>query len=106
MISAKFLLFYELSRSDGVKSHSGGSDEGMDPGLRRVTLEQLLSHTSGIPSDNDAFGDLLGKAMTQDGNLDEQRYWLVRRWGTQPLESEPGTKFAYANMNYTIVDAI
>jgi CubicO group peptidase (beta-lactamase class C family) len=27
----------------------------MDAGLRDVTLEQLLSHTSGIPSDNDEF---------------------------------------------------
>lgn len=27
----------------------------MDAGLKDVTLEQLLSHTSGIPSDNDAF---------------------------------------------------
>ena len=26
----------------------------MNPGLRGVTLEQLLSHTSGIPSDNQA----------------------------------------------------
>jgi CubicO group peptidase (beta-lactamase class C family) len=78
----------------------------IDPGLRRVTLEQLLSHTSGIPSDNAVFGDLLAKSMLQDGNLDELRYWLVQQWIVQPLESEPGTKFAYANMNYVIVGAI
>jgi CubicO group peptidase (beta-lactamase class C family) len=78
----------------------------IDPGLRRVTLEQLLSHTSGIPSDNTVFGDLLTKSMLQDGNLDELRYWLVQQWIVQPLESEPGTKFAYANMNYVIVGAI
>jgi CubicO group peptidase (beta-lactamase class C family) len=76
--------------------------EQMDPGLRRVALEQLLSHTSGIPSDNAVFGDLLGKAVLQDGNLDELRYWLLQQWSAQPLESEPGTTFAYANMNYTI----
>ena len=78
----------------------------IDPGLRRVTLEQLLSHTSGIPSDNTVFGDLLAKSMLQDGNLDELRYWLVQQWIVQPLESEPGTKFAYANMNHVIVGAI
>ncbi len=78
----------------------------IDPGLRRVTLEQLLSHTSGIPSDNTVFGDLLAKSMLQDGNLDELRYWLVQQWIVEPLESEPGTKFAYANMNYVIVGAI
>jgi CubicO group peptidase (beta-lactamase class C family) len=80
--------------------------ETMDQGLRRVTLEQLLSHTSGIPSDNDVFGDLLEKSIVQDGNLDELRYWLVQQWSTQPLASEPGTTFAYANMNYVIVGAM
>ena len=80
--------------------------EKMDPGLQRVTIEQLLSHTSGIPSDNEVFGDLLAKAVLQDGNLDEMRYWLIEQWVTQPLESEPGKKFAYANMNYVIVGAI
>ena len=80
--------------------------EKMDPGLQRVTIEQLLSHTSGIPSDNEVFVDLLAKATLQDGNLDEMRYWLIEQWITQPLESEPGRKFAYANMNYVIVGAI
>jgi CubicO group peptidase (beta-lactamase class C family) len=37
----------------------------MDPGFRRVTLEQLLSHTSGIPSDNEDIGKVFGDAMTQ-----------------------------------------
>jgi CubicO group peptidase (beta-lactamase class C family) len=77
--------------------------EKMDAGLKRVTVEQLLSHTSGIPADNDTFDKLVDKAQTQDGNLDEQRRWLVQQWATQPLESKPGTKFAYSNMNYVIV---
>jgi len=78
----------------------------MDAGLRGVTLVQLLSHTSGIPSDNKTFEDLLGKAMLQDGNLDEIRYWLVKQWVKVPLEGEPGKKFAYANMGYTLAGAI
>jgi CubicO group peptidase (beta-lactamase class C family) len=78
----------------------------MDHRLRRVTLEQLLSHTSGIPADNEAFGNLLSKSMFQDGNLDELRYWLIQQWRMLPLVSEPGSKFAYANMNYTIVGAM
>jgi CubicO group peptidase (beta-lactamase class C family) len=80
--------------------------EKMDAGLRRVTLTQFLSHTSGVPGDNEVFVDLVGKAMTQDGNLDEMRYWLVKQWSTQPLVSEPGSKFAYANMNYVIAGAM
>ncbi|HEY7428153.1 MAG TPA: serine hydrolase domain-containing protein [Gemmataceae bacterium] len=78
----------------------------MDTKLRGVTLVQLLSHTSGIPSDNKTFEDLLNKAMLQDGNLDAMRYWLVKQWVKVPLEGEPGKKFAYSNMGYTLVGAI
>ena len=78
----------------------------MDAGLRRVTLEQLLSHTSGIPSDNEAIGALFDKAGLQPGNLDELRYWIVTQWSTQPLRSKPGTQFAYSNLGYTIAGAM
>ena len=78
----------------------------MNPGLRGVTLEQLLSHTSGIPSDNQAFVNLLAKSLSQDGNLDEMRYWLVQQWSRQPLAAKPGAKFAYANMNYVLAGAM
>jgi CubicO group peptidase (beta-lactamase class C family) len=57
----------------------------MDAGLRGVTLEQLLSHTSGLPADDVVFEDLLAKSMTQEGNLDELRYWLLQRWSARPL---------------------
>jgi CubicO group peptidase (beta-lactamase class C family) len=80
--------------------------EKMNPALKTVTLQQLLSHTSGIPSDNNDFATLLGKSMFQDGNLDEIRYWLVQQWSLLPLESSPGAKFAYANMNYIIAGAM
>ncbi|MHB8069033.1 MAG: serine hydrolase domain-containing protein [Desulfobaccales bacterium] len=85
----------------------------MTPGLRGVTLEQLLSHTSGIPSDNQAFGNLLAKMLSktqsQEGNLenlDEMRAWLVRQWSKQPLAAKPGARFAYANMNYVLAGAM
>src|SRR5262249_16279746 len=78
----------------------------MTPGLRGVTLEQLLSHTSGIPSDNAAFADLLGKTALQEGNLDDLRYFMVQQWITQPLSTEPGTTFAHSNMGYTLAGAM
>ncbi|HEY0419126.1 MAG TPA: serine hydrolase domain-containing protein, partial [Acetobacteraceae bacterium] len=78
---------------------------GMDAGLRGVTLTQLLSHTGGLPSDNEVFDRLLGQSYLQPGNLDALRYWLVRQWSTQPLASPPGSRFAYSNMGYTMVGA-
>lgn len=78
----------------------------MSPGLSRVTLVQLLSHTSGMPPDNERFGELLMKSIFQEGNLDDQRYWMVSEWVKEPLVSEPGKTFAYSNMGYTIVGTI
>lgn len=80
--------------------------EKMDRRLQRVTLEQLLSHTSGIPTDNEEIFRVYQEAMSQDGNLDDLRYWLVRQWSKQPVEFDPGTKFAYSNMGYTIIGAM
>ncbi len=80
--------------------------ETMDPGFRKVTLAQLLSHTGGLPVDNETFGNLLKESISQEGNLDELRYWLVGRWSRLPLASKPGTTFTYSNMGYTIVGAM
>ena len=80
--------------------------EKMDPMLRRVTLVQLLSHVSGLPSDNEDIFKVCMEAMDQEGNLDEMRYWLVQQWSRHPLESDPGKTFAYSNMGYITVGAI
>ncbi|MDZ4163863.1 MAG: serine hydrolase domain-containing protein [Smithellaceae bacterium] len=78
----------------------------MDPRLKAVTLTQLLSHTSGIPTDNEDIATAYRDAMSQDGNLDELRYGLVRHWSTQPLAFAPGAQFAYSNMGYTFAGAM
>lgn len=79
----------------------------MDSELKAVTLEQLLSHNSGIPSDNDAHVKLQLQSFAQDHkNLDELRYWLVGQLVNQPLQSKPGTHFAYANMGYMLAGAM
>ncbi|HEY6433218.1 MAG TPA: serine hydrolase domain-containing protein [Acetobacteraceae bacterium] len=79
----------------------------MTPELRGVTLERLLSHTSGLPSDNQAFIDVINRSFAQDGlNLDELRYWVIRESSTQPLASQPGAQFAYSNLGYTLAGAI
>ena len=64
--------------------------ERMDPGLATVTLTELLSHTSGVPSDDQAFTDALQRSLAQEGNLDERRYWLLREWCPQRLVTARG----------------
>ncbi len=78
----------------------------MMPNVAGITLEQLLSHTGGIPSDNPAQDKLLEQSFAQPGNLDELRYWIVAGLVKQPLQSKPGAQFAYSNLGYTLAGAI
>ncbi len=80
--------------------------DNMAPKVGDVTLQQLLSHTSGMPLDNERFGELLAQSYGQDGNLDEMRQWLVSQWMAEPLANEPGKVFVYSNMGYTTVGAM
>ncbi|HYZ33864.1 MAG TPA: serine hydrolase domain-containing protein [Crenalkalicoccus sp.] len=81
--------------------------QGMDPGLAGVALDQLLSHSGGIPSDTDEIGGLYIGAYAQDGlNLDGMRRWVLDQWRTHPLAAAPGTRFAYANLGYLIAGAM
>jgi CubicO group peptidase (beta-lactamase class C family) len=80
--------------------------EKMDVRLKSVTVEHLLSHTSGISPDNEAIFEVIGRSLFEEGNLDEMRYFVFSQWSTHALESEPGSGFAYANMNYIIAGVI
>ncbi|HEX9179365.1 MAG TPA: serine hydrolase domain-containing protein, partial [Burkholderiales bacterium] len=78
----------------------------MDDGVGTITLEQLLSHSGGIPGDSEAQWALVRALDDQDGNLDDLRYMLVQGLVRQPLQSPPGKKFAYSNMGYTLAGAM
>lgn len=81
--------------------------DNMDPGVGEVTLVQLLSHTSGMQPDNKEFINLIKKSYhLETANLDQLRYWLVQQWCKKPLAAEPGEKFAYSNMGYTLAGAM
>jgi CubicO group peptidase (beta-lactamase class C family) len=79
----------------------------MAPQVGGIRLDQLLSHTSGIPGDNDAQDKLVMDSYGQtELNLDEMRYWIVERLVAMPLQSPPSERFAYANLGYVLTGAI
>mgnify|MGYP002377453502 FL=1 len=57
----------------------------------KITVEQLLQHTSGLP-------DYLGRSpnLTESSTTDQ----LLARIASLPLDSEPGTKWEYSNSGY------
>ncbi|MFO0874193.1 MAG: serine hydrolase domain-containing protein [Phycisphaerales bacterium] len=78
----------------------------MNPKLAGVTLRQLLSHTSGIAGDNAELVELYEKSASQDGNLDDLRLWVIKQWSSKPMASEPGSTFAYSNLNFIIAGSM
>ncbi len=78
---------------------------GLWPTRSRVTLRQLLSHTSGMP---DHLSALIAGAKTprQFQRVISQRrtdHELVRAAKRQPWEFPPGTSFGYSNTNFVTV---
>ncbi|MBL8513421.1 MAG: serine hydrolase [Betaproteobacteria bacterium] len=65
-----------------------------------VTVEHLLTHTSGIPSYTNSpdYLTLMAKAVTVDE--------MIARFKDQPLEFKPGTRWRYSNSGYFLLGAI
>ncbi|QDV50274.1 serine hydrolase domain-containing protein [Gimesia fumaroli] len=80
--------------------------KSMAPGVEKVTLEQLLSHTSGMRADDENLMKLLKDSFDVDGDLNDQRYWLLKESVKLPLVAEPSKAWAYNNRGYTIAGAM
>ncbi len=68
----------------------------------RVTVHELLSHTSGIPNFLTLPGFLDGPASRMHYSTEE----FVRKFCSGDLHFEPGSKFEYSNSGYFILGAI
>jgi CubicO group peptidase (beta-lactamase class C family) len=79
----------------------------MSAGVKDITLEQLLSHTSGVPGDRNEHIPLISFSVADDAmNLDGMRAVLVARLVTLPLAAPPGQRFEYSNLGYTLAGAM
>ncbi len=69
-------------------------------GADRITIRQLLSHTSGLqdfwPQDY-SFAAMEQPVKPQD---------IIDRWGKKPLDYEPGTRYQYSNTGYVVAGLI
>jgi CubicO group peptidase (beta-lactamase class C family) len=83
----------------------------MHAAVGKITLEQLLNHTSGLVSDNEEanyprVAQALKGTLDIDGNLDEVRYWFIQQWLSDPLEAAPGARYKYSNLGYVLAGAM
>jgi CubicO group peptidase (beta-lactamase class C family) len=63
----------------------------MDAEFAKITLQELLSHSSGLASDGSEILDLIRRSYMQDGNMDEVRYWMVKETAPKPLDHARGS---------------
>jgi CubicO group peptidase (beta-lactamase class C family) len=68
----------------------------------RVTINELLSHTSGIPSFTDSPGFLDGPASRIHHTVRK----FVQEYCSGDVRFEPGTRFEYSNSGYFLLGAV
>jgi CubicO group peptidase (beta-lactamase class C family) len=68
----------------------------------RVTISELLSHTSGIPNFIELPGFLDGPASRTSYSVQE----FVQKFCSGDPQFEPGTKFSYSNSGYFLLGAV
>ncbi|HTB84362.1 MAG TPA: serine hydrolase domain-containing protein [Candidatus Sulfotelmatobacter sp.] len=76
----------------------------MDKQYETVTLEQLLHHEGGVPSEPPSAA--WKRAWKEIGTPREQRYEFIQAVLAQPPAAPPGTRIVYSNQGYAIVGAM
>ena len=77
------------------------TERTMDPAWKPVTLDQLLTHRAGVPSDLSADG-LWATLWLRQGAAADQRMTLARGVLRRPPVHAPGTRYLYANAGTTL----
>ncbi|MEU5464617.1 serine hydrolase domain-containing protein [Streptomyces althioticus] len=75
---------------------------GLIPYGDRITVRNLLQHTSGLYNYADSF-QKPGDRFLRDRYKHYEPEDLIAIAAAKPLEFEPGTKFAYCNTNYFVI---
>ena len=85
----------KLRVSDPTTKHMADYPKAGDP----VTIEHLLTHTSGVPSYT---APEYRMSMTKAVSVDE----MIDRFKDQPLKFTPGSRWDYSNSGYFLLGAI
>jgi CubicO group peptidase (beta-lactamase class C family) len=78
--------------------------DSMHAAFREVTVEQLLTHRGGLPTQPDA--KIWDAAWASRKAPMVQRYEFVRETLAREPDGDPGTKYIYSNQGYAVVAAM
>ncbi|WP_280221138.1 serine hydrolase domain-containing protein [Nocardia neocaledoniensis] len=92
-----------------IERYLPGVVQGNGNDGNRITVRQMLQHTSGVPDYVGSGADITTQSSEQLDPDDEALRWqhfemtdLVRRAMTMPPQFEPGAKSVYTNTNYLL----
>lgn len=84
----------------------GDKVPGINPTLAAVTIEQLLSHSSGIPFDNEEIAALYYSPDAYDYTLPELRLRALDAWKENVPVIPEVSPFQYSNLGYIIAGSM
>jgi len=98
------LLAWDSSPADVL----GLDPQTVDPALAGITLEQLLTHTSGITPDLPVTHPAVWSRMQAetDAEVVQTRRWVASQLLAGPASYPPGTDYGYSNGGYVIAGAM
>jgi D-alanyl-D-alanine carboxypeptidase len=110
-ITKTFVAAVVLQLAAEHRLNLGDNVEDWLPGLlpygENVTVRELLQHTSGIPDHmSGATADALLAPLLEDPGHRFTPVELVRSVVGRPLQSQPGSRWAYSNTNYILLGLI
>lgn len=88
----------EVQLDASVETYLPGLLRGKGIDGRRITVRQLLQHTSGLPE----YVDLWFKDFARNQNRFVEPHELLETALTRPAQFAPGKKWAYSNTNYIV----
>ena len=80
--------------------------ETMHPDYGSVTVDHLLAHQGGCPSETWPRGKTFDDIHNLPGTVCERRAQYVAMILRQPPEAAPGTQYIYSNAGYTLLGAV
>ncbi|WP_379715181.1 serine hydrolase domain-containing protein [Haloferula chungangensis] len=95
----------KLTWNTSLKEIFHDSVGNLHPQAQQITIQQLLSHTAGLPANPP--DDLINEAHEAgDRNIRKQRMKIAMDALTKAPLSTPGTTFLYSNTGYIIAGAV
>ncbi len=104
------VTIFSLSKPDDQARRQGvrpGAITGLDygkppfhPGIEDITIEHLLTHTSGGWPNNDGHDPMFHNPQMSQHEL------IAFTLRTRPLDHPPGTNYAYSNFGYCVLGRV